>query len=156
MATKAVKRARTLGEISREGRQFPIHKSYGARDDLRRLAVCNNINGPIAPSGLMTLHDDKVTCKRCLRIIAGKPIAQPRKKSPTGSSLLDALMAANLRNDALKLVERLALYWVAEGSICDEPGSSKEAFELLITHGYAFVATAPAKLLRPDGSEVTR
>ena len=63
---------------------------------------------------------------------------------------------AALKADALKLVEQLALYWVEEGTRGDEPGSAKEAFELLIKHEYAFVATAPAKLLRPDGSEVTR
>jgi len=71
---EAVKRAQTMAEIAAERRPFPIHKSYGERDDLRLLAVCNNINGPIAPSGLMTLDDSKVTCKRCLRIMAGKPV----------------------------------------------------------------------------------
>jgi hypothetical protein len=72
--TKTVKRAQTMGEIAAERSTFPVHKSYGECEDLRRLAVCNNINGPIAPSGLMTLDDSKVTCKRCLRIVAGAPI----------------------------------------------------------------------------------
>lgn len=61
-------------------RPFKIHKSYGAhvgqpdRNDLARLAVCNNINGPITASALISADDAKVTCKRCLRIMGGRPV----------------------------------------------------------------------------------
>jgi hypothetical protein len=41
-----------------------------------------------------------------------------------------------LLGGALTLVEQLALYWVAEGRKGDEPSSAKEAYELLIKHGY--------------------
>jgi hypothetical protein len=57
-----------------------VHKSYGAhvgqpdRAALARLAVCNNINGSITASGLVSPDDSKVTCKRCLRIMAGRPV----------------------------------------------------------------------------------
>lgn len=147
-----------MGEIARTSLGSVIHKSYGERDHLRILAVCNNINGPIAPSGLMTLDDTKVTCKRCLRIMAGKPIAKPVKpqKSETERrAQLAALEArAALKADALKLVEQLALDQVDDSSV----GRSrvvKEAFELLIKHGYTLNSTRTL-LYRPDGSEVTR
>jgi hypothetical protein len=44
------------------------------RSDLATLARCNNINGPICPSGCLTSVEAEVTCKRCLRIMADKPV----------------------------------------------------------------------------------
>lgn len=92
---------KTKAVWARSSRTFPVHKSYGEREDLQRLAVCNNINGPIAPSGLMTLDDAKVTCKRCLRIIAGKPIA-PRSinhnhRAQRARDHIDRTLAENAR-----------------------------------------------------------
>ncbi len=51
-----------------------MHFAYHDREDLRHLARCNNINGPICPTGLVTTDRRKVTCKRCLRIMRGEPI----------------------------------------------------------------------------------
>lgn len=48
-----------------------VHRRYmdtPGRDDLRALAKCNNINGPIFPEAQLTGDDDKVTCGRCRRI----------------------------------------------------------------------------------------
>ena len=63
--TKSVKRARTA----------VVHKSYGAhvgqpgRADLKKLAVCNNINGPL-PGARLANDDAEVTCGRCRRIVS--------------------------------------------------------------------------------------
>lgn len=57
--------------------------------------------------------------------------------------------------DVLAFVEQLALCWVAEGPRGDEPGSAKEAYELLIKHGYTPNSTRTL-LYRSDGSEVMR
>lgn len=64
-------------------RTFAVHKSYGAHVGQSRLAVCNNINGPITASGLVTADDQKVTCKRCLRIMAGRPADELAAAIPT-------------------------------------------------------------------------
>jgi hypothetical protein len=58
-------------------RSSVIHFRYYTKDDrpdLAKLARCNNINGPICPSGCLTSIEAKVTCKRCLRIMADKPV----------------------------------------------------------------------------------
>ena len=131
----------TMTEIAEEHRHLHVvHKSYGEREDLRLLAACSNINGPRAPSGLATLDDKKVTCKRCLRIM---------------EQLVQLEARAALKADALKLVEQLALSWIAEGTRGDEPGSAKESYELLARHGYTSNSTRTL-LYRPDGSEVVR
>lgn len=112
------------------------------------------------------------TCRTCAAVpedqwIARKRVAHaPKVKRPQPSPAtkterrtlsewgkLRALISDY--NDALKLVEQLALYWVAEGSGCDEPGSAHEAFELLVKHGYTLSSTR-AVFYRPDGSEVVR
>lgn len=56
---------------------FPVHFRYCTKDDrpdLATLARCNNINGPICSSTHLTTVEAEVTCKRCLRIMAGKPV----------------------------------------------------------------------------------
>jgi hypothetical protein len=159
--TKPVKRPKTGRETMAEiaatrAHLHPIHKSYGEREDLRLLAVCNNINGPIAPSGLMTLDDKKVTCKRCLRIIAGKPVARATARvRPAVERGAEIHAALALGLAAVKLVEQLALCWTTEGARGDEPGSAKEAFELLVKQGYTLNSTRTL-LYRPDGSEVVQ
>ena len=127
-----------------------IHKSYGAhvgqpdRDDLTVLAVCNNINGPIAPSGCMTADDKKVTCKRCLRIVAGLPVGARRKTSKHNSDVgLDTSNREHARQLATEtnldtaravFVFDLARDWVREGLSGDNPGVARAAYDLLIKH----------------------
>lgn len=77
------------------------------------------------------------------------------KANPVLARLRATLAAAALRDGALKLVEQLALSWVAEGKRGDEPGSANEAYDLLIKHGYTQSSTRTL-LYRPDGSEVVR
>ena len=141
--TKSVKRTRTA-------RPAKLHAQHKPAD-------------PIEP-GCQGADCTDGTCSVCAAVpddqwIAWKRVAHApkvKRARTTGSSLLDALAAANLRNDAIRLVERLALYWVEEDTAGDEPGSAKEAFELLVRHGYTAVLVAPATLRRPDGSRVTR
>ena len=93
----------------------------------------------------MTLNDKKVTCKRCLHILAGGTETERRAQ-------LAALEArAALHTATLEFVEQLVLYRIKH----DEPGSAKEAFELLTKHGYTLNSTRTL-LYRPDGSEVVR
>ena len=119
------------------------------RCDGSNTAPLRNYGRPIA--GRFECFD----CQRWFDTIitaSGKPRGA-RTETERRAQLAALEARAALKADALKLVEQLALYWIDRR---DEPGSTKEAFELLIKHEYAFVATAPAKLLRPDGSEVTR
>jgi hypothetical protein len=49
-----------------------IHRRYSDdadRNDLRSLALCNNINGPICQDEHLTGDDKAVTCGRCQRIM---------------------------------------------------------------------------------------
>jgi hypothetical protein len=48
-----------------------VHRRYSddpKRNDLRSLAVCNNINGPVYSTAQLTSDDTKVTCGSCKRI----------------------------------------------------------------------------------------
>ena len=48
-----------------------IHRRYSdkrGRADLKALALCNNINGPL-PGAQLTGKQTEVTCGRCLRIM---------------------------------------------------------------------------------------
>jgi hypothetical protein len=81
---------------------------------------------------------------------------KPGKKPETRRLTLAALEARiALKAAALALVEKLALSWIAELGGCDEPGSAKEAYDLLIKHGYTLNSTRTL-LYRPDGGEVVR
>ena len=97
----------------------------------------------------MTLNDKKVTCKRCLHILAGGTETERHAQ-------LAALEArAELHAAALNFIEQLALYRIEH----NEPGSAKEAYTLLAQHGYTLapvVGTQATVLRRPDGSEVVR
>jgi len=77
------------------------------------------------------------------------------RTNPIRESIQRALADAGLRNDALQLVEQLALYWITEGTSGDEPGAAKGAYERLARHGYTLNSTRTL-LYRPDGSEVVR
>lgn len=55
---------------------------------------------------------------------------------------------AALRSSAHRFVEQLALSWVADGKRGDEPGSAKEAYDLLIKHGYMSNSTRTLPLAK--------
>jgi hypothetical protein len=94
-----------------------------------------------------------------------KKKTKPVKRRPTTAEILasgsvgrradTAARKLYARLAALALVERLALSWINDGARGDEPGSAKEAFELLVKHGYTLSSTRTL-LYRSDGSEVTR
>jgi hypothetical protein len=89
---------------SKPSKSKVMHCSYFDRDDLRMLAKCDNINGPICDTAHVTVDESKVTCKRCLRIMNGvairsrpysdadyrlfarlapkNPLPKPKKKAP--------------------------------------------------------------------------
>jgi hypothetical protein len=59
-----------------------IHRRYSDkedRDDLRSLALCNNINGAVFPLEALTSRDFKVTCGSCRRIMGEDRVHQARR-----------------------------------------------------------------------------
>lgn len=56
-----------------------VHRRYSdmkERPDLRALAICNNINGPICSDEYLTSDPAKVTCGSCQRIDGSTAIAR--------------------------------------------------------------------------------
>jgi hypothetical protein len=71
-----------------------IHRRYSDdadRDDLRSLALCNNINGPICHEEHLTGDDKAVTCGRCKRIM------YPAWKNPPTRAFSSAARRRNSR-----------------------------------------------------------
>lgn len=105
-----------------------VHRRYWDkqdRPDLRSLAVCNNINGPICKPEFLTSDDAKVTCGLCRRF--RESVAVPRKAftpamlrknsralgRPAPPSLLQAC------RQALELIGRATVDDVTLEELCD-------------------------------------
>lgn len=72
-----------------------IHRRYydaRKRPDLRALAKCNNISGPICDAAHLTSDVAKVTCGRCLRIMGAVPSPNAPPHSPADLRLNSRLI----------------------------------------------------------------